>query len=113
MSEPKVALMLSSGGAWEITHIGAIEELERQGYKISSIASCSMGAMVGAFYTTEPCQKAKNFYAANEDGRKQSWNGRVWQNLPYSNPLAERFLEKMAKHNNGIALVFYRIEVLL
>jgi hypothetical protein len=31
-------------------------------------------------------------------------------NPPYSNPLAKRFLEKMAEHNNGIALVFSKIE---
>ena len=38
-----VALVLSSGGARGLAHIGAIEELEAQGYRITSIAGCSCG----------------------------------------------------------------------
>ena len=45
-----VALALSSGGARGLAHIGAIEELEAQGYQISSIAGCSMGALIGGVY---------------------------------------------------------------
>jgi len=45
-----VALALSSGGARGLAHIGAIEELEARGYKISSIAGCSMGALIGGVY---------------------------------------------------------------
>ena len=42
--------MLSSGGARGLAHIGAIEELESQGYHITSIAGCSMGALIGGVY---------------------------------------------------------------
>ena len=45
-----VALALSSGGARGLAHIGAIEELEAQGYHITSIAGCSMGALIGGVY---------------------------------------------------------------
>ena len=45
-----VALVLSSGGARGIAHIGAIEELEAQGYRITSIAGCSMGALIAGVY---------------------------------------------------------------
>lgn len=45
-----VALVLSSGGARGLAHIGAIEELEAMGYRISSIAGCSMGALIGGVY---------------------------------------------------------------
>ncbi|MBR6181496.1 MAG: patatin-like phospholipase family protein [Prevotella sp.] len=45
-----VALVLSSGGARGLAHIGAIEMLEEQGYHITSIAGCSMGALVGGVY---------------------------------------------------------------
>ena len=45
-----VALALSSGGARGLAHIGAIEELEAQGYRIGSIAGCSMGALIGGVY---------------------------------------------------------------
>ncbi len=45
-----VALVLSSGGARGLAHIGAIEELLSQGYHITSIAGCSMGALIGGVY---------------------------------------------------------------
>ena len=45
-----VALVLSSGGARGLAHIGAIEELEARGYRVTSIAGCSMGALVGGVY---------------------------------------------------------------
>ena len=46
----EVALVLSSGGARGLAHIGAIEELEANGYTISAIAGCSMGALIGGVY---------------------------------------------------------------
>jgi NTE family protein len=50
VKKKNVALALSSGGARGLAHIGAIEELEAQGYNITSIAGCSMGALVGGVY---------------------------------------------------------------
>lgn len=50
MKTKDVALVLSSGGARGLSHIGAIEELESHGYHISSIAGCSMGALIGGVY---------------------------------------------------------------
>ena len=38
MNKQKVALVLSMGGARGIAHIGAIEELLRHNYEITSIA---------------------------------------------------------------------------
>ncbi len=45
-----VSLVLGSGGARGYAHIGVIEELERQGFEIRSIAGSSMGALVGGVY---------------------------------------------------------------
>ncbi|UKI39378.1 MAG: patatin-like phospholipase family protein [Alistipes putredinis] len=45
-----VALVLASGGARGIAHIGAIKELEHSGYRISSVAGTSMGALIGGIY---------------------------------------------------------------
>lgn len=53
-----IALVLSSGGARGLAHIGAIEELESHGYHISSIAGCSMGALIGGVYAAD---KLKEF----------------------------------------------------
>ena len=48
--KPLVTLVLSGGGARGIAHIGVIEELERRGYEIASVAGTSMGALVGGVY---------------------------------------------------------------
>ena len=45
-----VALVLSSGGARGLAHIGAILELESQGYHVTSVAGCSMGALIGGVF---------------------------------------------------------------
>jgi len=45
-----VALVLSSGGARGFAYIGAIEELERRGYRITSVAGCSVGSLIGGVY---------------------------------------------------------------
>ncbi|AKS41059.1 patatin-like phospholipase family protein [Wenzhouxiangella marina] len=45
-----VSLVLGSGGARGLAHIGAIEELERAGAKIEALAGSSMGALVGGIY---------------------------------------------------------------
>ena len=52
LSNKRVALVLSSGGARGISQIGVIEELERRGYVIHSIAGCSIGALVGGIYAS-------------------------------------------------------------
>jgi len=44
------ALVLSGGAARGLAHIGVIEELEKQGFEIKSIAGNSMGAYIAAVY---------------------------------------------------------------
>lgn len=41
---------------------------------------------------------------------KQYWGGRIWLNPPYSKPLIWQFVEKLAEHGNGIALLFNRCD---
>lgn len=48
--QPTVALALGSSGAKGLAHIGVIEELEAQGYRIAAIAGSSMGALVGGIH---------------------------------------------------------------
>lgn len=52
LSRPKVALVLSGGGARGFSHVGVIRELERLGVKIDIVAGTSMGAMVGGGYAS-------------------------------------------------------------
>lgn len=39
--------------------------------------------------------KAARFFSAQEDGLKRAWDGRVWLNPPYSQPLVAQFIEKL------------------
>lgn len=45
-----VSLVLGSGGARGLAHIGVIQALEEHGYEIASISGCSMGAVIGGVY---------------------------------------------------------------
>ncbi len=45
-----ISLVLGSGGARGLAHIGVIRCLTEAGYQIDSIAGCSMGALIGGVY---------------------------------------------------------------
>lgn len=45
-----VALVLSSGGARGLAHIGAIDALSDRGFRITSLAGTSFGSIVAGFY---------------------------------------------------------------
>jgi NTE family protein len=56
-----VSLVLSSGGARGLAHVGVIEELERRGYNITEIAGCSAGALVGGMYAAGKLPEFKDW----------------------------------------------------
>lgn len=47
---PKVALVLSGGGALGLSHVGAIQELEARGIRPDIVVGTSMGAVIGGLY---------------------------------------------------------------
>lgn len=68
-------------------------------------------------FELDPCapvnplwKTASIMYNKNDDGLSKEWKGRVWLNPPYSRPLIEKFIKKMAEHNNGIALLYNRCD---
>lgn len=56
-----ISLVLSGGAARGIAHIGVIEELEKQGFEIKSIAGNSMGAFIAAMYAMDKLQEYKEW----------------------------------------------------
>ena len=60
-SKKGVSLVLSGGGARGIAHIGVIEELEKRGFEIKSIAGTSMGALIGGIYAVGKLTEFKNW----------------------------------------------------
>ena len=57
-----IALVLGSGGARGLAHIGAIEALEERGYTITSIAGCSMGSIIAGMYAAGQLKEAKEWF---------------------------------------------------
>lgn len=60
----KVALALASGGPRGFAYIGAIEELQRRGYTITSIAGASAGALVGGIFAAGKLEEFKEWLFA-------------------------------------------------
>lgn len=64
MVDKKIALVLGSGSARGMVHIGVINWLERNGFQISTVAGASMGALVGGIYATGKLQEYANWLQA-------------------------------------------------
>lgn len=56
-----------------------------------------------------PWDTAKNHFSFLDNGLIKEWFGRIWLNPPYGSE-CERWMRRMAFHNNGIALIFARTE---
>lgn len=55
-----------------------------------------------------PWNTAEKHFNINDMGLMQNWFGRVWLNPPYNE--SGLWLEKLAFHGNGIALIFCRTD---
>lgn len=56
-----------------------------------------------------PWDTAKQHYTLADNGLTKPWVGRVWLNPPYGNQ-TDKWMEMLAQHGNGIALIFARTE---
>lgn len=56
-----------------------------------------------------PWDTAATHYSKIDDGLSLPWKGRVWLNPPYGKETF-KWMERLAKHGNGIALIFARTE---
>lgn len=63
--------------------------------------------------SVRPYDIAPKVYTKEDDGLSRDWEGIVWMNPPYSRVLLRQFCEKMAQHDNGIALLVNRQDNLL
>jgi NTE family protein len=59
-----ISLVLGSGGARGMAHIGVIRELESAGFTIVSIAGCSAGALVGGVHAAGKLDEFENWVCA-------------------------------------------------
>ncbi len=56
-----------------------------------------------------PWVPARHHFSRLDDGLKQRWFGRVWLNPPYGRETG-RWLDRLAEHGDGIALVYARTD---
>ena len=61
-----VSLVLGSGGARGLAHIGVIQVLEERGYEIRSISGASMGALIGGIYAAGELETYTDWVCALE-----------------------------------------------
>ena len=59
-----VSLVLGSGGARGLAHIGIIHWLEENDFKIESISGCSMGALIGGIYAAGKLDEFEQWVSA-------------------------------------------------
>ena len=78
-----------------------LEALTKQPYGLFDLDPCAC--------ITQPWRTAETMYTINDDGFNKKWFGRVWLNPPYGKETG-RWLNKLAEHRSGIALVFARTE---
>ena len=59
-----VSLVLGSGGARGLAHIGVIRWLHENHYKINAISGCSMGALIGGIYAANKLDEFEHWVCA-------------------------------------------------
>ncbi len=59
-----VSLVLGSGGARGLAHIGVIRWLEENNFAIKSISGCSIGSLIGGVYAAGKLDKLENWMRA-------------------------------------------------
>jgi predicted acylesterase/phospholipase RssA len=102
--------LLSAGGVRCLSYIGALEELEREGYEIATVSTCSAGTFVGALYCCGVPPSAMREAALDLDLRRLAGEGRRprilrvlgllrWPYALYREPGAPRvFREVLSAH---------------
>jgi len=78
----------------------------------------SVFAALGLTFDLDPCSPmdgpvpwvpASRHWTATDDGLTQPWEGRVWLNPPYG-PGIGAWLDRLAEHGDGVALVPARLD---
>lgn len=59
-----------------------------------------------------PWDTAAKHYTIIDDGLTQPWHGRVWCNPPYDRETG-KWLDRLAAHGHGIALIFARTDTVM
>jgi len=81
--------------------IGAFNSLRNDGNSFFDLDPC--------ISDTQPWDTARYGYRKVDDGLRKDWFGMVYCNPPYGNNVLA-WADKMARHSNGVMLIFARVE---
>ena len=97
---PKVALVLSGGGARGAAHIGAIRFIEEMGIPVDMVTGTSMGAIVGALYAIGYTADEMDSLLMTRDWKVLLSNGVPLGVQPYSQRMSERSFQVNIPYDN-------------
>lgn len=108
-----------AGGGWQGFGGGGVSSLSgHQSARMGSDTWLTPPEIIKALgkFDLDPCcpagmpwRTAETMILSPDDGLAKAWVGRVWLNPPFGK-YAARWLERLARHGNGIALVAARTE---
>lgn len=88
----------------------------RRGASDEWLTPASIVESIGPPFDLDPCghpcqdpRLARVVIQLPRNGLLEEWAGEIWLNPPYG-PETDKWMERMALHNNGVALVFARTD---
>ena len=93
---PKVALVLSGGGARGVAHIGVLKVFEREGIPIDYITGTSMGALTGGLYAVGYSPADIERFLAEQDWNSLFSDTPQWRFTPLVERADSRYQGKLA-----------------
>lgn len=101
VARPKVALVLSGGGARGAAHIGVIRLIEEMHIPIDMVAGTSMGAIVGALYAVGYTADEMDSLLMTRDWKVLLSNGVPRTMQPYAQRMGERSFQVNIPYTNN------------
>lgn len=99
---PKVALVLSGGGARGAAHVGVIRLIEEMQIPIDYVAGTSMGAIVGALYAIGYTADEMDSLLMTQDWKMLLSNGVPRYMQPYAQRIAEQRYQVNIPYANSV-----------
>ncbi len=108
LTQRRVGLTLSGGGAWGFIHLILLEGLARKRIPVDVVTSASIGTLVGAFYCTGGIDGARKLLELADRGdldrtaRKAIWNSDALRTFVEQH-VGQRWLEQLTMRFHPVA----------